>query len=401
MKISIARMTPQPFKVSYISSLGIQSYDIDNLYPQNARKIIKASKNGMTCLTRFIDFIEGNGVHDDTLAMLKVNRKNQRLDDINELVASDMGYFYGFALHVNYNVLGQIVELQHVPFENCRLAEPDALGNVTKIVVHPDWTGHRTRNGKIVAVKRDNCDYIDVFNPDPKVVMAQIIAAGGIDKYKGQIYYYSSDGYMTYPSTKYHSVLNDLSTDAGCSTIMNRNVKNNFLPSGILVHYAERRPVKENDLVQGEPVYEDTGDGFFDAIKSVQGDENCGKILEVTIENEKEKPEFIEFPAHNFDKDFTATTSTIEDSIYAVFNQENFLCIRRGKLGFSGQVSEDAKREYAQLVRKIQRHITMAYMDVLQHWAEPLAVVPTFDALTVESLVESVTSIAPNNANDE
>lgn len=382
----------------YLSTLGIKSYDADNLYPQNVRKIVLNSKTGSGCMSRYISFLEGNGITNPVLSAMKVNRNGQTLDAIHSLCAADLGFHGGFALQVNYNLLCQIVEINHVPFENVRLAEPDSEGNVSEVYIHPDWSGRMTRNGKVVQVNKDNCDIVKVFNPKPEVVAAQIIAAGGVEHYKGQVYYYSRDGYMTYPLSKCDAVLRDMSTDEGLTNVSHRNVRNNFLPAGMLSHFRQNTPIKPDDHIEGEPKEEMVD--YFDMVKGLMTDENCCKVAEVTIEDENEVPKFTEFQAHNYDKDFTVTADSVMEAIYAAFEQEVFLCIRKGKLGFSGDVINDAENYYARCVRKEQRSLTTAYMDILSHWGNidsPLLVEPTFDALTIESQVESVKAITNTN----
>ena len=382
----------------YLSTLGIKSYDADNLYPQNVRKIVLNSKTGSGCMSRYISFLEGNGITNPVLSAMKVNRNGQTLDAIHSLCAADLGFHGGFALQVNYNLLCQIVEINHVPFENVRLAEPDSEGNVSEVYIHPDWSGRMTRNGKVVQVNKDNCDIVKVFNPKPEVVAAQIIAAGGVEHYKGQVYYYSRDGYMTYPLSKCDAVLRDMSTDEGLTNVSHRNVRNNFLPAGMLSHFRQNTPIKPDDHIEGEPKEEMVD--YFDMVKGLMTDENCCKVAEVTIEDENEVPKFTEFQAHNYDKDFTVTSDSVMEAIYAAFEQEVFLCIRKGKLGFSGDVINDAENYYARCVRKEQRSLTTAYMDILSHWGNidsPLLVEPTFDALTIESQVESVKAITNTN----
>lgn len=398
--IKMAKKAKRPMDTLYLSNLGIQSYDADNLYPQNVRKIVLNSKTGCGCMSRYISFLEGNGITDTQLSQMKVNGK-QTLDAIHSLCAADLGMFGGFALHVNYNILGMVVEVQHIPFENVRLAERDSQGNVTKVVLHPDWSGRLTRNGKPVIVNKDNCHFLDVFNPNPEVVKAQIVANGGIEHYDGQVYYFSKDGYMTYPLSKCNAILKDMSTDDGLTNVSHRNVRNNFLPAGMLSHFRQRVPLPE-DHIDGEPQEETVG--YFDMVKGLMTDENCCKVAEVEIEDENEVPKFTEFQAHNYDKDFTATTESVQDAIYAAFEQEVFLCIRKGKLGFSGDVINDAENYYARCVRKEQRSLTAAYMDILIHWGNidnPLPTEPTFEALTIESLVESVKAITNENQSNQ
>ena len=129
-----------------------------------------------------------------------------------------MAYYNGLALHVNYNIYGDIVELHHV-LENCRLVESDDSGYVGKIAIHPDWSGQKTRGGKVIKVAKENIDYIDVFNPDKRVVAAQIEAAGGIEYYKGQVLWVSLSGKDIYPTGKGDCVVTEMSTDEGLANV--------------------------------------------------------------------------------------------------------------------------------------------------------------------------------------
>ena len=80
----------------------------------------------------------------------------------------------------------------------------------------------------------------------------------------------------------------------------------------------------------------------------------------------------MEFPTKNFDKDFTATETSVIERIYSVFEQEIFHAIRIGKLGFSGDVICDAYDYYASLVNSEQRMIERAYEAIFKNWFEPV-----------------------------
>ena len=54
------------------------------------------------------------------------------------------------------------------------------------VLLHPDWEQKKTRNGKRLMVNEKTIERINVFNPDPDIVLEQIENAGGIDSYKGR-----------------------------------------------------------------------------------------------------------------------------------------------------------------------------------------------------------------------
>lgn len=348
--------------VNYIRQFGIQSYGEDNLYPQTLRQLVKGSSTGSECLERYADFIEGYGFRDIPFSEYVVNRKGDTMDDIHEAVCRDMAMYNGFALHVNYNVDGKIVELHHVPFENCRLVDEDSNGYVGKIALHPDWSGKKVRATKFVAVTKENIDYINVFNPRKEVVMAQIEHEGGIETYNGQILWVSGAGKNVYPVGRADRVATELSTDEGLANVKFRNVRNNFFPAGIMV------TKKASQFDRGDRFVDDVD--FQEVIKQMQGDTNASKILEVQIESDEEKPEFMEMNSKNYDKEFTATESSVTERIYSAFGQEPWYCIRIGRIGFSGDILRDAFDYYNSLVTKQQRMIERVFDRLFANWYE-------------------------------
>lgn len=364
----LKRKSSRRIDISYIQSLGIQSYGDDNLYPQTLRDIISASSTGSECSDRFADFIEGNGFNNELFSGYVVNRKGQTADDIHALVCKDVSLYNGMALHVNYNVYGEIVELHHIPFENCRLLEEDDNGYVAKIAVHPDWTGKKTHKGKAIRVTKENIDYIDVFNPVKEVVLAQIESAGGIEYYKGQVLWVSMAGNNIYPIGKGDRVVTEMSTDEGLANVKYRNVRNNFLPSGMVITKKGTHTTFDEN---GKEVEDASGnDSFSDMLVQLQGDTNSNKLLDVTLESDEEKPEFVPIVTQNYDKEFTVTDASVVERIYSAYGQEPWYCIRIGKVGFSGDILEDAFEYYNSIVSKQQRCIERAFQMVFRYWFE-------------------------------
>lgn len=367
MNIAKIKKAPQRVDVSYLSTIGIKSYGRNNIYPQQAKAILDSSSTGAQCADRYARFIEGDGIANKALYDLVLNRYGETTDDILSSVCQDLANYGGFALHVNYNVACEIVEVQFVPFENCRLKEDDDAGYIGQIITHPDWTGKATRNGKVLKVGRDTITTYDRFNPDPTIVQAQIIASGGIDHYRGQIMWVSMAGRDRYPLPKYDRVLTELSTDEGLSNIKFRNARCNFLPSAFVVSKMSQAVNDEDEAKQAL-----ISQGFAESLEQFQGDETSNVLISMTIANEEEKPEIVPFPTQNFDKEFSVTDASVVERIYCAFEQEPFLCVRNGKVGFSGTLIHDCYTYYSSLVIKEQRMIERALGKILDHWFEPL-----------------------------
>ena len=163
--------------VGYLQKFGIQSYGADNLYPQNLTAVTNCSGTAELCLARYAKFIEGNGFNSTELSEISINKRKETADDLLKSISADLARYGGFALHCNYNVFGEITEVAHIPFEQCRLAEEDDLGNISHIVVHPDWRGKKSRSGKTLQVNENTITRINTFNPS--AALSQIASVGG------------------------------------------------------------------------------------------------------------------------------------------------------------------------------------------------------------------------------
>ena len=91
-------------------------------------------------------------------------------------------------------------------------------------------------------------------------------------------------------------------------------------------------------------------------------------------------------------KEFTASSAKFIDDIYARFNQEQFARLRSGAIGFSGQLANDVKVEYAEQVTKQQRMITRAYRSVLEHWTPNTIPYKGVEDIKIEPLIKSISN---------
>ncbi len=364
MNVRNAKKPQKRIDVDYVQRFRLQSYGSDNLYPQNLMAITAASGTATLCLNRYEKFVEGYGFDNEQLSELKVNRWGDTADDILRAVAADLTQFGGFALHVNYNVFGEISEVNYIPFEQLRLEECDDFGNVAHILQHLDWKGEKTRNGVKQLLAENFITRFNVFNPNPVVVQSEIEAVGGIENYKGQVLWVSTAGRWEYPTPIYDAAITEISTDEGLGNIKYRNVRNNFLVACMLICKKGVPKIDENGNEVERQMISD------EDLKQFQGDTRGSKILYVELENDEDKPEVVQFPVKNFDKEFATTDESVTERIYAQFHQELFYAIRIGKLGFSGQVMQDAYEYYAGEVTTEQRFIERVFTMVFASWQD-------------------------------
>lgn len=362
---------PKRFSVDYLSTLNIQTYGSDNLYPQRMYDLIQNSPTGGSCMERYMTFIEGNGLRNKEFSEYICNHKGETIDDVFSLIASDLAMYHGFALHVNYNMACEIVELQHIPFDQCRLEEEEEDGSLLYINVHPDWSGQQTRKGKKITVDKKHVKKVYTFNPIPNVVLSQIEASGGIENYNGQILWFSMDGKFKYPKPIYDKVVTNLSTDEGLDNVKYRNVRNGFMLAGMFVHKKGMSIEQYDENGNLIPSLDNNDDyDFSKSIDVFQGDMNCCSIMDVTINSDEEKPEFINVEGTNYDKKFDSTDQSVIERIYSAFSQECFYLIRAGKTGWSSNVIAEAYEYYNSYVTKQRRAISRALKKIFDRWFE-------------------------------
>lgn len=369
MIYSEVKHTKDRMQSSYDSTLNIQRYGHNNLYPQEMNRLVNASGTGGVCLERYATFIEGNGFNDVAFSEFVVNKHGETVDDVLHSVSWDMARYGGFALHVNYNAMCEICSIHYVPFECCRLEEENEDGSVTHIVFHPDWTGAKTRKGNKLRVTDKNVIRFYQFNPKKEVVLAQIVASGGINQYMGQMMWVSTAGKNRYPIPIYDKVVTNLSTDEGLDNVKYRSVRNNFMPSGMLVRRrGTALTIDDSGNKMTDEQIQEQDERGKETLETFMGDENTGSIMEVYLVDGESEPVWKPIENENFALKFEKTSADISQRIYSAFGQEPWYSLRVGKTGFSGDVLADAYDYYNSYVETQRRFISRAFKQVFLHW---------------------------------
>lgn len=343
-------------RVSLINSkkLKIQNFGALNDYPQKAMLLRSASTTATSCINVFKNFVYGQGFLDENLAKQKANKK-QTFNKLLRDVVDNFCELQMFFIHINYNLLGQPVNYTVIPSENCRFGyKDDTCKEIDHIAIHPDWAKYDVDTKQI---KDEDITRIKLFNPNPQIIREQIINAGGIENYKGQVYVYSIEGNNQYSLAYYDAILSDINTEGAVSTVKNRNVRNNFITAGVFVEKITKNETTEQD------------ETVANQIKGLQGDMNAFKIATMQISTDEEKPEFIEFPQMNGDKLHELTESTIKANIKEHFAQPGILRgeLVAGKLGNTSEVS-DLYNYYNVLTQSYRDILTEAFRELLKYY---------------------------------
>lgn len=307
-------------------SLGIINYDIDNAYPQRVVDIVNGSGVAKTCVDIFFKFINGSGFLDTVFGKTIVDGEKMTADKLLRKNALDYAKYGGFAVHFNYDINGNKTTANAIPFAHCRIAIDEETKAVTGIAVYDDWNREIYKR-----IEKKKIDYINLFNPDPEKVKQEIVEAGGIEHYKGQVYYHGAEGEVVYPLAYYDSELEDIETDSQIKLFKYRNISGSFMASHMFVRYGQSEG-KDKDGEDGDLV---------DGLKSFQGADNFNRIMLIDVETPEQKPELLPFTHQNNDKLFEYHETSTQNNIRKVFTIPTiFLDAIAGSLGMSKELDE-------------------------------------------------------------
>ena len=257
------RITTKPNKQE-----GVIGYDIDNAYPQRVQDIVNSSGTGTLCTKLFGKFVYGQGFVNDALAKTVVNSKKLTANKLLFKSGKSVSKFNGFAVHINYDANFEKRSFSYIPFQDVRFTTSENESNPDKIAVYDDWEKLRGRK-----IKEEDISFFNYYNPDPKVIQAEVDAVGGWHNYKGQVMYWSVDG-LEYPLAPSDSVLEDIQTDAHAKVFKFRNITTNFMAS----HFLRVQSFEDEDQLAE----------FTDTLTNFQGADDSSKIMVVEQESEDE-----------------------------------------------------------------------------------------------------------------
>jgi hypothetical protein len=353
MKSSLPSVTPRvSIKDNKVDH--IQNYDSDNNYPGRILDIIKASGTATSCTNLYSKFINGNGFKDQKFWKARVNRKGITVDKLLRATSKDYSKFKGFAIHVNYNALFQVNEVSYVPFDHCRLGIPDDNGYVSKIALYDDWDCKRG-----VKVNKDRIDFVNVWNPSPEVILAQINAAEGLENYKGQIFWYSNED-DSYPLASIDPVIEDCITDTGIKKFRQTNIEKGFFGNTVFEYPYEFESEEEREQEK-------------ENLKTFQGAEGT-RIMMVENKNSAENPlKITKIDSGDSDKMFSVTNRTVKDSIIENFTQPPVLLgvAISGKLGTADEI-RDAYLFYNSVTSDERRVFEEIFTEIFSRYRNPI-----------------------------
>lgn len=344
-------------------TFGILNYDLDNAYPQRMLELVAASPTAKDCWNKRTKFIAGNGFEEPDLGKQVVNQKGLTLAKLLKAVATDKALFTGFGIHLNYNANFKIASVNYVKFEDIRLGDTDNPETAGKFALYPDWGRKTWKN-----IMRSKIIFLDKYDPDPGAIKNQVLAAGGWNKYKGQLFYFNPE-VDDYPLIEADSVWEDFETEAGIKIFNNREVTTGFLPSTMLFMQS-RREEADNSSPAGEEIPSGNRPSQLEKdLGSFQGAKSAQKIIVIEYEDETSKPEFKPYAIQNNDKLFEATEKSVEARIIKGFSIPKELINSEKSSGLSnGGEKKQAISEFNDNTAPDRLELSQTFAEIFSHY---------------------------------
>jgi len=241
---------------------GYINYGQNNLFPQHLITLYYNSPIHNALTNSIAYMIEGQGT-------------GTILDNALQGIAFDLKLQGSFCAEVIWSMdFTRVVQINHLPFENCRLAYDKEEDDITGIFYSKDWANTRSKRGKP--------EFIPAFNPSiAQEQPRQVIYAHGM--MAGSSYYAKPD---------YFGALNyvELSYQMGMYHV--NNILNGLFPS-FIINFLNGIPQKEErEAIRRE--WE----------TRLSGASNAGKFLMTFNEDPARAPQIESFPLSDADKQY-------------------------------------------------------------------------------------------------
>jgi len=381
-------------KTEFDKSLGIVANGVDNLYPERADRFINNSVTAKTCAKIMATYLMGKGWLGRNKVIVN-KEKMLTLQHFTSKIAHSLVKQRGVFIHVNYNANFEPSSYDVLPYVHCRVGKRDDNKYNGKIAVSDKWDNSKLNETDIT--------FINVFNPDKKVVQSQINKVKGEDltekirRYKGQVLYLNLDDDYVYALSQIDAVMNDCDSEAQASVYKNKSLRKGFFGKTLVV----TRPLAGSleDYTDANQYHEAQSErsNFKDTIKDFIGAENVGDTLHVELEfDDNEKLDnailFKDISSNIDDKLFEYTEKSVFNNILMAFNSIPPALVRPENSVF-GQSGESIQQ-----MQKVYQNNTSNERDALIEIVQYLMgiFVNRLDNLDLELLIQEKTDAVTN-----
>jgi len=315
---------------------GWVNFGDDNLFPMYLRELSQTSPTHGALIKAIGDMIAGKGVSSE---QYQSELDALYIDTVVYGCAHDYKLHGGFYIEVIWsNDRSVISKINHIPFEECRIAVDQDDESEMGVYHSPDWSNLRK--------KKNAPAFIPKFNPLTKM------------EHPVQVYWcFTYTGSQIYPRPDYWSAVNAIETDRLISIFQCNLLSNGMFPSTVVNFYnGQATPEQKMALMR-------------DWENKLTGASNAAKVMFFFNEREAQKTEIEAFPISDLDKQFDMINSQTQEKIITAHRIVTPLLVGlRSGTGFGSNKDEMATGLEIltnQVIEPAQRKISDALVYIL------------------------------------
>lgn len=319
-----------------------------NAMPQYLIDLYQSSPVHGSLVNSISFMIAGKGFKSENPAS-QVNMAKLQLDSILGSSALDLKLQGGVYWELIYSMdHTRIVQVNHLPYENVRLAISDEEDKVVGVWYSRDWQDIRKQKNKP--------EYVPLFNPEDQAPRQVLF------------FHLHSVGSLYYPRPDYISSKDWIELTRHISEYHVNNIFNGFFPS-FHINFANGEPSPEAQRMISREIE-----------RNLSGTQNAGKFLITFTKNKDEAPVIQPFPVTDADKQYEYLSKEATSQIIVAHRVTSPLLmgVRTDGNGLGSNTDEIKAALYVftkQVIEPFQRIITTAVEQILAFNGVPSEVV--------------------------
>lgn len=381
MKIKLVDVDNR-LSIKYNKVEGVHNWGDDNAYPSLVKSLIGSSVTAKQCVDINSKYIYGKGfnftqsITDKT--SLIINKKGWNINQLLRLAAREFSEQNNLFIHVNYNALFEVKSVDLISSEKVRIGEADSTGYAGKFIVYNNWDKSLGKK-----IEKKNFLLIDKFNPDPTIIEKQVEAAGGWNKYNGQVLHVLANLNDIYSLSDIDSVIVDADSQYKAAEFKNGILRKGFIGTKLFI----TKPF--NDPSETE--------AFENTIKDLQGVENIGVLhLEVKEESDSLADELLvqNIDSNIDDKMFESTEKSAKQNIIDAFFVPSILVNNSDNsiFGNSGELLKQAKLTHWENKEEERNTIIEAFELIFSNFHKPINPSNNWDITPIIQITQASTT---------
>jgi hypothetical protein len=347
---------------------GWVNYGDNNLFPQYLIDLYNTSSVHGS-LTMSIAFTIAGKEFSTDLPIAKRELERLKLDDIRSATALDLKLHGGFFWEVVWSVdRTTIARVNHLPFENCRLAVANEEDVISGIYYSKDWADTRKKKNTPV--------YIPMFNKSTN------------EEEPSQVLFMSvmTPGSAYYPKPDYYSGLEYIECTRQISHFYNAFLQNGMFP-GYMIHFNNGVPDPEEQIM------------IKNQWEKMSGTQMAGKRIFTFNESQDRAPKVDLIPLDDADKKWTVLSEESRNNIMISHRVTSPLLFGIRESGGLGSNSDELKQAFKIFKQQVIEPYQRLICDAVELLLKSIGIVAEFtivgnDILTLDEQAAVKDSVA-------